>query len=39
MIKLLLFIDTQLDVIAKRIVKRYAHLQEANRKAKQAVIA
>ena len=35
----LLFIDTQLDVIAKRIVKRYAHLQEANRKAKQAVIA
>lgn len=35
----LLFIDTQLDVIAKRIVKHYAHLQEANRKAKQTVIA
>lgn len=30
----LLFIDTQLDVIANRIVKRYAHLQKETRKAK-----
>ena len=35
----LLFIDSDVNYLAKRIVKRFTYLQEAGKKAKQAIIA